>query len=120
VQRAIEEAGISTITLSSIPELTGAVGVPRLAAIERPLGYLLGRPGDAAGQTAVLRATLGAAETMREPGSVVDLPFSWPETGQRLSAKPPQVPPIVRYLMRHPWHIPNFLAREVPDNNRAS
>ena len=114
VQRAIEEAGISTITLSSIPDLTGAVGVPRLAAIERPLGYLLGQPEDDAGQTAVLRATLQAVEAMPEPGSVSDLPFTWPAAGRRLSAKPPQSPPIVKYLMRHPWHIPNFFARDVP------
>ena len=40
---------MSTITLSSIPDLTAAVGVPRLAAIEHPLGYLLGQPGDAGG-----------------------------------------------------------------------
>ena len=44
----IEAAGISTITLSSIPDLTGAVSVPRLAAIEYPLGYLFGQPGDQA------------------------------------------------------------------------
>jgi hypothetical protein len=36
--------GVSTITLSGIPALVASIGVPRLAAIERTLGYLLGQP----------------------------------------------------------------------------
>jgi hypothetical protein len=119
VQREIERAGISTITLSSIPELTASVSVPRLAAIEHPLGFLLGQPGDAEGQMEVLRATLQAVMEIREPGSVIHLPFTWPAAAGRLSAKPPQTPPIVRYLMRHPWHIPNLFARDVPVSQRA-
>ena len=76
---------MSTITLSSIPELTAAVGVPRLAAIEAPLGYLLGRPGDQEGQTAVLLATLRALAGMTGPGSVSQLPFEWPDSARRPS-----------------------------------
>ncbi|UCC86513.1 MAG: hypothetical protein JSV81_16930, partial [Anaerolineales bacterium] len=74
MQREIEAAGISTITLSSIPDLTAAVSVPRLAAIEHPLRYLLGQPGDPEGQRAVLRATLRALAEMTEPGSLTHLP----------------------------------------------
>lgn len=114
MQRRIEAAGFSTITLSSIPDLTSAVGAPRLAAIEYPLGYLLGQPGDAQGQTAVLRATLQALAGMTKPGSVSHLPFEWPESAPRLISRPPKTPPISRYLMRHPWQIPNFFARRVP------
>ena len=40
----MEAAGISTITLSSIADLTSAVSVPRLAAIEHPLVHILGHP----------------------------------------------------------------------------
>jgi hypothetical protein len=114
VQRKIEAAGLSTITLSSIPDLTSAVGVPRLAAIEYPLGYLLGQPGDRAGQMAVLRSTLHALAKMTEPGSVSHLPFEWPASARRLSARPPKTPPISKYLLRHPWLIPNLLSRQVP------
>jgi hypothetical protein len=114
VQRKIEAAGISTITLSSIPDLTSAVSVPRLAAIEYPLGYLLGQPGDQEGQTAVLRATLQALSEMTGPGSVSHLPFEWPASARRLSARPPKTPPISKYLLRHPWHIPNLFSRDVP------
>jgi hypothetical protein len=114
VQREIETAGIGTITLSSIPDLTAAVSVPRLAAIEYPLGYLLGQPGDREGQTAVLRATLHALAEMTEPGSVARLPFEWPESARRLNAHPPKAPPISRYLRRHPWLLPRFFTRDVP------
>ena len=63
VQREIEAAGFSTISLSMMPELTASAGAPRIAAIEHPFGMTLGRPGDVAGQLAVLRATLRAMET---------------------------------------------------------
>jgi hypothetical protein len=119
VQREIEAAGFTTITLSSIPDLTSAVSVPRLAAIEYPLGYLLGQPGDAEGQTAALRATLQALAEMTTPGSITHLPFEWPASARRLSAHPPKTPPISRYLMRHPWYLPNLLSREVPASQRA-
>jgi hypothetical protein len=114
VQREIESAGLSTITLSSIPDLTAALGVPRLAAIEYPLGYLFGQPGDAEGQTAVLRATLHALVEATRPGSVSHLPFEWPASARRLSARPPKTPPISKYLLRHPWLIPNLFSRDVP------
>jgi len=105
---------MSTITLSSIPDLTAAVSVPRLAAIEHPLGYLLGQPGDQEGQRAVLRSTLHALAEMTKPGSVTHLPFEWPASARRLNARPPEAPPISGYLLRHPWHIPNLLSRDVP------
>jgi hypothetical protein len=111
---------MSTITLSSIPDLTAAVSVPRLAAIEHPLGYLLGQPGDQEGQTAVLRSTLHALAEMTGPGSVIHLPFEWPASARRLSARPPQAPPIGRYLLRHPWHIPNLFSRDVPAAQRVT
>ena len=105
---------MSTITLSSIPDLTASVGVPRLAAIEHPLGYLLGQSGDQEGQTAVLRSTLHAVPEMTKPGSVTHLPFEWPASARRLSARPPKAPPITRYLIRHPWQIRYLFSREVP------
>jgi len=53
----------------------------------------LGRPGDTAGQLAVLRATLQAMEAMVEPGAVVYLPFEWTST-EKLALGPPALPPI--------------------------
>ncbi len=96
-----------------IPELTASAGAPRIAAIEHPFGVTLGRPGDAAGQLAVLRATLRVMEGMAEPGGVAHLPFEWTATEKRAFG-PPVAPPIARYLMRHPWALPRFLNRTPP------
>jgi D-proline reductase (dithiol) PrdB len=114
VQRAIEAAGLSTITLSGIPDLTASVSVPRLAAIEYPLGYVLGQPNDIEGQTAVLRSILHALTEMTQPGSVTTIPFEWPDSARRLNAHPPQQPPISKYLLRHPWYISNLFRRDIP------
>jgi len=116
VQREIEAAGFTTVSLSPIPALTASLSIPRLVAIEYPLGRSLGRPGDAAGQLAVLRAALAAAETMSAAGSIHHLPFEWPDspkTVRKQEVKPP--PPIVSCLQRHPWQLRNLLSRTVPD-----
>jgi hypothetical protein len=114
VQREIEAAGFSTISLSMMPELTASVGVPRIAAIEHPFGLTLGLPGDAARQLAVLRATLRALEGASQPGTVVHLPFDW-NSSEKLNLYPPELPPIARFLRRHPWYVPKFLSRIPPE-----
>lgn len=105
---------MSTIALSSIPALTAAVSAPRVAGIEHPLGYQFGVPGDNERQLAILRATLGGLYEMTAPGSVIHLPFEWPESANRLNAKPPQAPPISKYLTKRPWLLPKLLKRELP------
>jgi D-proline reductase (dithiol) PrdB len=111
---------MSTIVLSSIPDLTASVSVPRLAAIEYPLGYLFGLPGDKERQRAVLQAVLNALVEMRNPGSIVHIPFSWLASASVLELEPPEAPPIVKYLLRHPWHIKNFYTREVPSRYKSN
>ena len=114
VQREIEAAGLATVTLSSIPDLTAAVGVPRVAAIEYPQGQLFGPPGDAAGQTAVLRAALGLVEELDRPG-VVDLPFEWHEPASRQGSSAPEPPPIAKLLKRKPWLLARLASGDIPD-----
>jgi hypothetical protein len=92
VQRDIEAAGFSTISLSMIPEMTASAGAPRIAAIEHPFGVTLGRPGDAAGQLAVLRTAVRALEAMLTPGAIAHLPFEW-MSRERSSFDPPAAPP---------------------------
>lgn len=115
VQRHIEAAGFSTIALSNVPDLTAAVCAPRIAAIEYPFGLTVGLPGDEPGQQAVLRGTLAAVQEMTLPGSVRHLPFALPENASNLNTHPPASPPIVKYIRRHPWHLPNLWRHEVPD-----
>ena len=112
VQREMERAGFTTITLSPVAELTAAVGVPRVAAIEFPPGRPFGQPGDAEGQRAVLSAALKGVETAEHPGTVVDLPFEWPEPPSRVRSSPALPPPIVTLLKRKPWLVPKLFSRE--------
>ena len=114
VQREIEAAGFSTISLSMMPELTRSVSVPRIAAIEQPFGLTLGLPQDAVRQLAVLRATLRALEEISQPGTVVHLPFEW-DSSEKLNIYPPEIPPIARFLRRRPWYVPKFLNRTPPE-----
>ncbi len=85
-----------------------------MAAIEYPLGRTFGQPGDRAGQLAVLRALLHALETIDRPGGVEHLPFTWPEPPGEVQNHPPEEPPIVSYLKRHPWDLPRLLYRNLP------
>jgi hypothetical protein len=107
---------MTTIVLSNIPDLTGAVSVPRLAAIEHPFGQIMGMPGDREGQLAVLTAVLEAAEEMTVPGSIKHLPFEW--TGPEKEVQPPELPPIVGYLKWHPWELPRLFSRDVPHGEK--
>ncbi len=76
IAREIEAAGVPTISLTSAWDITTAVGPPRSVFIHYPLGHTTGRPGDVAGQRAILSAALRAgAEAAR--GEIVALPFRW-------------------------------------------
>ena len=113
VQREIEAAGFSTVTLSNIPDLTAAVSVPRIAAIERPFGRTIGEPGDRKGQRAVLRAALRALETIQTPGGIEHLPFEYEEPPEDPGGSQAP-PPIVGYIIKHPWQLPRLLNRNPP------
>ena len=119
VQRVLEAAGIATVSLSWIPELTRAVGVPRLAGIGYPPGRPLGNPHDANGQRAVLRATLELLGRASGPDTYVELPFEWPETpGQVFRAsRDVTPPPITQLLVKKPWLIPNLYRGRVPSES---
>lgn len=110
----MEAAGISTISLSMIPALTDAVGAPRVAAIEFPFGRPLGQVGDAATQRAVLRATLEALRDATAPGTVIDLPFEWPEPPDQVHWHPKEPSPIGRLLAGHPSLFKRLVAGEIP------
>jgi hypothetical protein len=104
------------VTLSWIPDLTRAVGVPRLAGIGYPPSRCLGRPHDADGQRAVLRATLELLESASGPDTYVELPFVWPETPAQALAvsKDVPLPPITQLLLKKPWLIPLLYSGRIP------
>jgi hypothetical protein len=122
VQRVIEASGIPTVSLSMIPDLTRAVGVPRLAGIGYPMGRPLGRPHDALGQRAVLRAMLELLPGASGPDTYVELPFVWPETPAqaRNVSKDLPPPPIVELLTRKPWLLANLYSGRLPGLESAA
>jgi D-proline reductase (dithiol) PrdB len=72
VSRAIEEEGISTVTLSMERE----VEAPRVAFVPFPYNFPVGEPGERGKHREIALAALGLLHELREPGEV-DLPFKW-------------------------------------------
>lgn len=97
-----------------MPELTASVSVPRIAAIEYPLGRNLGKPGDVAGQTAVLRATFRALTTITQPGTTIHLPFTWPEHPKHVHTHPADPPPITKAITKRPWLYKKLISGDIP------
>ena len=118
VQRVLEASGIPTVTLSLIPDLTRAVGVPRIAGISYPFGRPLGRLHDADGQRAVLRAMLELLPSASGPDTYVELPFTWPESPAqaRNASKDLPPPPIVELLKRKPWLLAALYSGRIPQS----
>jgi hypothetical protein len=108
------------VTLSWIPELTRAVGVPRLAGISYPASRPLGRPHDPDGQRAVLNATLNLLATASGPDSYVELPFEWLESPARArnASKDVAPAPIVELLKKKPWLVANLYSGRIPHGER--
>lgn len=104
-----------------IPDLTRAVGVPRLAGISYPMGRPLGRPHDADGQGAVLRSMLNLLAAAAGPDTYVELPFEWPESPARArnASKDLRPPPIVELLTKKPWLLANLYAGRIPSGVSA-
>ena len=110
----MEAAGISTIALSIIPDLSAAAGAPRVAAIEFPFGRPLGQPNDAATQRAVLHATLDALQGASRPGTVVHLPFEWPEAPDQVHWHPKEPSTIVQLLARDSSMLQRLAGGDIP------
>ena len=111
----MERAGLSTVSLSTLPDFTRSVGAPRVAGIRYPMGRPLGSPGDADGQRAILSAALRVLETARTPGDVVRLPFRWPEPLESVRNELPEPTPIGQLVRKRPWLYLRFLKGDIPD-----
>lgn len=118
----LESSGIPTVSLSMIPELTRAVGVPRLAGIGYPMGRPLGQPHDANGQREVLRATLELLAAATGPDTYGELPFVWPGSAAQARNWPSdlQLPPIVQLLRKKPWLLANLYTGRIPNDETTA
>lgn len=56
--RAVEEAGIPTVIVASLPSVCRQAGAPRVLAVDTPMGAALGAPGDGAQHARIVRAAL--------------------------------------------------------------
>jgi hypothetical protein len=122
VQRVLEAKGFPTVALSMIPELTRAVGVPRLVGISYPMGRPFGRPHDADGQRAILRALVELLATAQGPDAYIELPLVWPESPAqaRNASKDLPPPPIVELLTKKPWLLVNLYNGRIPHEASAA
>jgi hypothetical protein len=67
IQAEMERRGISTASITLLPEVTRAVRPPRALSVPFPLGFPLGAPDDPALQRRVLRALLALAGNHEVP-----------------------------------------------------
>ncbi|MGC4119481.1 MAG: hypothetical protein QM765_33915 [Myxococcales bacterium] len=118
--REIEAAGISTLCLSMMPELTAATGAPRVAGVEHPFSRPMGMAGDAGTQAAVLRSALQSLEAAPRFGTTVELPFTWPEPRGEAMGKLAQEPPIAALCKAKPWLFLKLLSGEIPEESCPS
>ena len=67
---ALERRGIATTSVTMLNEVTVKVRTPRALAVPYALGYPLGKPGDPALQTRILRAAFALLDAPG-PGPVL-------------------------------------------------
>jgi hypothetical protein len=77
--RGLEASGLVTVSLTNMPFITEKMGVPRGVAVEFPFGMIWGRPGDRLMERDIMQHMLDAVETIEKPGTIIELPYTWPE-----------------------------------------
>jgi hypothetical protein len=71
IQRAIETAGIATISITLSEQITRKVHPPRALYPGFPLGHPIGFPGQTLRQLEIMRILLKFLEELDAPGSIV-------------------------------------------------
>jgi hypothetical protein len=80
IRRAIESAGILTISISIVRRFSEKVMPPRTVFFRWPFGHPLGEPFKVAQQKTILLSALESLYSIKTPGEIVDLPFRWKTT----------------------------------------
>ena len=111
LQRKLEEAGISTVSISNVPEITYRVCVPRAVFIQYPFGRLLGDVGDAAGQRQICSDMLDMLATSEVPNTYRHLPYHWQEAPEDTRWRPPEPPPLGSYTQSRGLDLPKTLIK---------
>ncbi len=82
IQRVLDQAGLSTISITQVVEITAIIKPSRAVFVAHPFGLTFGAVGDAGTQRAVLDALLSAAVDMDAPG-LRHAGFTWTEDDLR-------------------------------------
>ncbi|MEU8633620.1 glycine/betaine/sarcosine/D-proline family reductase selenoprotein B [Amycolatopsis sp. NPDC048633] len=77
LQRLVEQAGIPTVIIASLPAVAAQLGAPRIAATDTPMGAALGAPHDTAQQRRILTAALDLVVHAREAGTIERIPETY-------------------------------------------
>ncbi len=77
IARAVEAAGIPTISMTSALDVTQAVKPPRSVFVNFPLGHQTGKPHQPELQRNIVRDAFHALETITTPGEIIALPYTW-------------------------------------------
>jgi hypothetical protein len=77
VARVIEEAGIPTVVVSTGRDLSAQVRPPRTVFVNFPMGNPFGKPFDKIRQRTILLDALGALQSIKRGGEMIDLPYEW-------------------------------------------
>ena len=75
--REIEQAGITTVSLSLNREQSQAVQPPRSIVVRFPFGHPLGEPGATRQHNQLLFDALQLALTATKPGTISERPYRW-------------------------------------------
>ncbi len=76
------------MVLNSIWSFQRIVGMPRVAAIEFPMGRALGDVGEEKLHRQILLDALSLFESAAEPGWVEHMPYKWPHPPKETSGHP--------------------------------
>jgi D-proline reductase (dithiol) PrdB len=77
VARVVEESGIPTVVVATGRDITAQVRPPRSVFVNFPMGNPFGKPFDKVQQRAILLDALGALESIKRGGEMIDLPYQW-------------------------------------------
>ena len=77
IQRAIEQRGVPTVSVTVARDVTEAIKVPRALFVPWPMGHHFGAPFHRDLQRRIILAALTLLEEATEPGTIRDLPIKW-------------------------------------------
>ncbi len=83
IQRVLDEAGLTTISLTLVRSITEMVKPSRALYLQHPFGYTFGDLDDRELQRRILLDCLQAAAEMAESGAIVELPYRWTKNDLR-------------------------------------